>query len=131
MQVRTARKYKKAAAIWAGLGATAGLCLIGGMAAGAGPGILAVTTVLTGAGLVGAASIGVAALGHKAVEKTERVDRAVRSARQARYTARQEQPQEATATPQNSPEWIAAKQRHVAHMQAFRERREAKTHEPS
>ena len=102
MQVQTATKYKKAAAIWAVVGATAGLCLIGGMAAGAGPGILAATTVLTGAGLVGAACIGVAALGHKAVERTERVDRAVESARQARW---QEQAQEATETPQNSPEW--------------------------
>ena len=128
MQVQTARKYKKAAAIWAGLGATAGLCLISGMAAGAGPRILAFTTVLTGAGLAGAASMGVAAL---VKQRAECIDRAVESARQARYAARQEQPQEATATPQNSPEWIAAKQRHVAHMQEFRERREVKTHEPS
>ena len=78
----------------------AGLCLISGMAAGAGPRILAVTTVLTGAVLVGVASIGAAALGHKAIEKTEiscrwikrindcrvkqraeRVDRTVESAR--------------------------------------------------
>ena len=128
MQVRTARKFKKAAANWAGLGATAGICLIGGIAAGAGPGFLAVTTVLTGAGLVGAASIGVAALGHKAVEKTERVDRAVESARQSRW---QEQAQKDTETAQNSPEWHAAKKRHDIHMQEFRERREGTTHQTS
>ena len=128
MQVRTARKYKKAAAIWAGLGATAGLCLIGGMAVGAGPVILAVSTALTGAGLAGAASIGIAAL---VKQRAERVGRAMESARQASNAARQEQPQEATATPQNSPKWIAAKRNHDIHMQEFRERREGKTHEPS
>ena len=127
MQVRTARKCKKAAAIWAVVGATAGLCLIGGMAAGAGPGILAVTTVLTGAGLVGAASIGIAAL---VKQRAERVGRAVRSARQARNVALQEQPQEATATRQNSPEWIAAKKRHESHMEEFRARREEKHTRP-
>ena len=98
------------------------------MAAGAGPGILAVTTVLTGAGLVGVASIGIAAL---VKQRAERAGRAVKSSRQVRYAARQEQSQEATATPQNSPEWIAAKQRHVAHMEEFRARREEKTHQTS